>query len=343
MKKALTGHPNMLKEVNKGLIKSALQRLQTATRVELCAETKISQPTVNAIINELLAENVVIENGVAKSSGGRKAVLYSLNSKLCYIASIVVEEHELQYAITDIDGKIIKDGFIEHENVWSIQELDEQIKEIVSLKKNVRALAIGVPGAVSKCGMVSAIPKVECLEGFQLKKHLEELLDVTVSLSNDINTVALGYFSEESKSNKEYACIHIGNTLGAGMIIGGQMVSGAGNFAGEIGFMQTDPEIRTKELSIKEMGYDDIILVVSKIMINTICLINPEVIAIGGKKINADICGVLRQNCMKALPEQMLPEIIYIEDERKYYLEGLSKVGVDSMNPAIMLVRQNNV
>lgn len=339
MSRKLTGQPNMLKEINKGLIKTALQKLQTATRVELCAETKISQPTVNMIVNELLEEQVVVEMGEAKSSGGRKAILYSLNSKMWYTLSVVIEERELQYAVTDLENSVIEEDKIERDMPWTIEDLKKQIERIIKENDEIRALSVGVPGAVSVDGTVFAIPKVECLEGFSLKTYLEDQFHVTVSVRNDINTVALGYYKANMTEEKEFACIHLGNTLGAGLIIGGRMVSGAHSFAGEIGFMQTAPDIRKGEIQLREMTDEEIILSVSRVMINMICLVNPAVLAIGGDRMRAGMQHALIENCKKALPKEMLPEIIFIEDERACYMAGLAQIGVDSMNSDVRLIR----
>ncbi|MCR4704851.1 MAG: ROK family protein [Lachnospiraceae bacterium] len=339
MSKHLTGQPNMMKEINKGLIKSALQKLQTATRVELSAATKISQPTVNTIINELMEERVVIESGMAKSSGGRKAMLYSLNSKIWYTLSVVVEEHELQYAVTDLDGEVIESDFSKHNADWTVEDLTASIAAILKRYKEIRAIAIGVPGAVSVKGVVFAIPKVKCLEGFALKEYLAEKFNVNVSVRNDINTVALGYYASNMTTDCEFACVHLGNTLGAGIIIGGNIVSGSGSFAGEIGFMQTSSSIRKGEIQLRSMTDKEIVLAVSQIMINVICLVNPAVLALGGHRLKESMKNELVNNCKKALPVEMLPEILFIEDERKYYMDGLAQIGMNSMNSDIRLIR----
>lgn len=343
MKKQMTGHPNVLKEINKGLIKTALQKLQTATRVEISAETKISQPTVNLIINELLNENVVVENGIAKSTGGRKATLYSLNTQLSYVASIVLEEREVQFSITDMNGNEADSDFIETDENWTVERIMDIIGKILRRQKDIKALAVGVPGVVSRQGQVSAIPKIECLEGCPLKEKLEEAFGIKVSVCNDINTTAVGYYSDNVKDNKEFACIHMGNTFGAALIIGGKIVLGSGNFAGEVGLMQIDTNLREKEISVRNKSDEQIILDVSKITVNIISLINPSVLAIGGRKLKDGMLEKIRDNCRKVLPIDMMPEFIRIDKERQYYLEGLSTVGFESINSDIKLVRQTNI
>ena len=63
-KKELTGKPAVMKEINISLIVDALQALGSASRVELCNYTKISQPTVNQLIRELMTDNTVLSLGI---------------------------------------------------------------------------------------------------------------------------------------------------------------------------------------------------------------------------------------------------------------------------------------
>ncbi|MCR4907334.1 MAG: ROK family protein [Lachnospiraceae bacterium] len=338
-KKELTGQPNLMKEVNRGLIKTALQRLHMATRVELSLETKISQPTVNTIVNELLAEEVVIESGKAESSGGRKAVLYSLNTKIWSVLSVLVEKRDLHYAVTDLNSEVIDEGHFKRKSLWSAESLTEKIAELVSRNKSIRALSVGVPGSVSKEGVVSAIPRVACLEGFSLKQRLEERFGLTVSVRNDINTIALGYYTARKIKDQDIACIHMGETLGAAMIIGGHVVNGAGNFAGEIGFMQVGTKLRSKELRLFELSEKQAVLTVSKIMINLICLVNPAILLMSGYMPTAEQKKAVLENCAATVPEGILPEIIFLGDERAFYMKGLAQAGIDSMNSQVRLIR----
>ncbi len=337
-KRKLTGQPNLLKEVNKGLIKEALHKLQMATRVELSTATKISQPTVNLIVNELLKEGMVVESGMAKSNGGRKAVLYSLNSGIWLVLSVVVEKHELRYAVTDLQNEIIDEGRIKNKSTWTVEDLTDSIARLLKGRENIKALSVGVPGSVSKEGVVAAIPRVECLEGFPLKQHLKDRFDLRVTIGNDINTIALGYYSEHPEE-KDTVCIHLGDTLGAAMILGGKVIYGAGNFAGEIGFMQTEAKLKAQEIRLYELSEKEAVLTVSKIMINMICIINPATLLLSGHTPTKAQKTALMKNCAATVPEAMLPKIIFLEEEDPSYMKGLAQAGLDSMNSDVRLVQ----
>lgn len=188
----LTGKPALMKELNIGLIKDALSKYQQATRVELSAITQISQPTVNVLISQLLKEKVVVSLGMAKSTGGRKAEVFALNNKRFCIASFIVTETYFEYIVTDLElneetsGKEKRDVQISY-----LEQLCRLIKGILFANKYVKAITVGVPGAVSAAGEVFAIPKIPEWERFNLQIFLEREFSLATAIINDINAVAV--------------------------------------------------------------------------------------------------------------------------------------------------------
>lgn len=104
--------------------------------------------------------------------------------------------------------------------------------------KQVRAIGIGAPGTVDpESGRVVFAPNLGW-EDVTLGKDLEKELNVPVFVENDANLCTLGvYVTELDSKPKNMVGIFIGTGIGAGMIINGQLYSGANHAAGEIGHM----------------------------------------------------------------------------------------------------------
>lgn len=105
--------------------------------------------------------------------------------------------------------------------------------------KQVAGVGIGAPGAVNfEDGTVIFAPNMEGWKDVPLKKHLEKLLDVPVFVENDCNIAALGVYVAELKSKpKTMLGIFVGTGIGGGLIINGELYSGFGHTAGEVGHM----------------------------------------------------------------------------------------------------------
>ena len=105
--------------------------------------------------------------------------------------------------------------------------------------KQVAGIGIGAPGAVDfNSGTVIFAPNLEGWKEIPLKKELEKTLGVPVFVENDCNISALGVYAVELKSKPHSMVgIFVGTGIGGGLIIDGELYSGSGHTAGEIGHM----------------------------------------------------------------------------------------------------------
>ena len=104
--------------------------------------------------------------------------------------------------------------------------------------KQVRGIGLGAPGAVDgEAGNVIFAPNLGW-RNVPLKKLLEKELGVPVFVENDCNMCSLGVQVVELKSKPRHMLgIFVGTGIGAGLIINGELYSGFGHTAGEVGHM----------------------------------------------------------------------------------------------------------
>ncbi len=107
--------------------------------------------------------------------------------------------------------------------------------------KQVRAVGIGAPGAVDgEGGNIIFAPNLEWSD-VPLKKELEKQLEVPVFLENDCNISTLGVYSAELGAKPRHVLgIFVGTGIGGGLIVNGELYSGFGHTAGEVGHMVLD-------------------------------------------------------------------------------------------------------
>src|SRR6516164_2271404 len=105
--------------------------------------------------------------------------------------------------------------------------------------KQIAGVGIGAPGAVDSAeGTVIFAPNMEGWKDIPLKKELEKLLGVPVFVENDCNISGLGVYVAELKSKpKSMVGIFVGTGIGGGIVINGELYSGFGHTAGEVGHM----------------------------------------------------------------------------------------------------------
>jgi len=105
--------------------------------------------------------------------------------------------------------------------------------------KQVAGVGIGAPGSVEfESGTVMFAPNLEGWKDISLKKELEKILGVPVFVENDCNISTLGVYVAELKSKpRSMVGIFVGTGIGGGLVIDGELYSGFGHTAGEIGHM----------------------------------------------------------------------------------------------------------
>jgi glucokinase len=108
--------------------------------------------------------------------------------------------------------------------------------------KQIAGIGIGAPGAVDfGSGTIIFAPNLDGWKDVPLKKELEKQLGVPVFVENDCNIAMLGVYVAELKSKPRHVVgIFVGTGIGGGLVINGELFSGYGHTAGEIGHMVLD-------------------------------------------------------------------------------------------------------
>ena len=299
-------------------------------------------------MKELTEKGEVLRLGNANSTGGRRAEVYTLNGKRYHIVSVIVRKDALEYCIFDLQiQKEVQRQIPREEKVSCTEQLVSLLRGIIRKTPDVRAVCVGVPGAVSDQGEVFAIPQIPEWEQFSLQSYLEDECAVQVKVINDINAIAMGYLASEMLSvsfrqensslrpARNLIYLHIeGTGLGAGIIIDGKLYSGCRSFAGEVGFMQ----IGEADIEQLLMGADETqrAEVLSKVLINVICVLNPEKVVLGGN-VDTSLVSAIQKQCSACLPDGVAPEFAMISDSGEQYFMGLGQEGLGLLDHQVRL------
>ncbi|MDR2111115.1 MAG: hypothetical protein LBP32_07390, partial [Spirochaetaceae bacterium] len=91
-----------LKQNNMLSLIQTVYAARAATKPELAKLLNLTIPTVHNFISELVARNIVIENGMDDSRGGRRAVRYSFNGNLYHILAVRVTPQRIDIGLFDM-------------------------------------------------------------------------------------------------------------------------------------------------------------------------------------------------------------------------------------------------
>ncbi|WP_316835652.1 ROK family protein [Pedobacter nutrimenti] len=195
---------------------------------ELSKLTQKSVPLVTKVVNELIQDDYIREQGQAPSTGGRRASLFFLNPALQrYVVSVALDQLTARLVIYNISNAVtLPVKTLE----LSIEDDPDVVDKLVSFissnihasgidKEKLLGVGIGMPGFM----------------GTHLAEYLAEKLDLPVFIDNDSSLIAKAelYFGA-AVGKQDVMVANIGWGTGLGMIINGQLYRGSSGYAGEL-------------------------------------------------------------------------------------------------------------
>ena len=246
-----------VKQMNKKVVFECLRDNASLTKVAITAMTGLSFATVTNLLTEMMAQELVVELGMADSSGGRKAVLYGINPRAHVFLGVDVRVNEILCVMADLTGKVVHEYAEEfdakegpHAAVLSIEAIVRKILELTGTSfERIAGVGISTPGPIDdEHGVITSPPNLTGWKNVPFLSMVSQSLGVPCYLEKDANAAALGeswFGAGQDVNNLVYIMADVG--IGGGLIIHGEVFKGFLNGAGEIGQMIVEYQPSTKE------------------------------------------------------------------------------------------------
>ena len=261
----VTGDMDLAKQTNRGLILNQLIVDGPLSRAELSRNVGISRSTCSSLVDELLRNQLVVELGKDRSSGGRRPTLVHINYRGGQAIGIKVMADSIVGALVDLTGRIVShssrafeaDGGYEA-CVAAIVDLVREISgstDEPAAPEPIIGIGIGMGGRIDYQSGTLIESSVLPWKDVPLASLVAAETGVPVYLENDVNTFALGenHFGQ-GKSHQDYLCLSIGRGIGAGIVIDGHLYKGAHHGAGEFGHTKLIHGAEARRCSCGEYG-----------------------------------------------------------------------------------------
>ena len=224
---------------NRSLVLQTLYRAGTQSRADIARETGLTRVTVSDLVAELMDEGLVIETGQREDARpGKPATMLDLNRLAFQIVGIDLSGYsEFRGALLDLDGQIVEReqlplaGSTGEAATAKVVALVESLVARATLP--ILGIGVGSPGVVDLAGTVLTAPNLGWKD-LPLQELLAAELGLPVLVANDANVAALAEHSF-GEALSDTMLVKIGNGVGAGLLVGGTLLSGARFSAGEIG------------------------------------------------------------------------------------------------------------
>ncbi|MFJ8686638.1 ROK family protein [Micromonospora wenchangensis] len=235
---------------SRSVVLDAIRAAGTISRVGLIRATGFTAPTISTLVRKLINEDLVVETGHAKSTGGKRRVLLQLNHASRYAVGVHLDHGVITYALTNLGGTVVarisRPGAGAQEPAVVVARIATEIAALidgVGVERD-RILGVGLvfPGPVNATrGMggppdVGLAPAMRQWNGFPLGAALEQVTALPVALDNDATAAASGeHWTGGFGPATSAAALYMGTGIGAGLVVNGSTYRGPSGNVGELG------------------------------------------------------------------------------------------------------------
>jgi predicted NBD/HSP70 family sugar kinase len=230
----------MKQKAYKRLIVKNVYFKKAVSCAELSLQIEKSLPVATQLLLSLVDEGIVEETGYAKSTGGRKPVLFALKPDILYVVAVAMDQFVTRIAIMNMQnefvGTVIKLELPLLNNKNALNILVEKMEELIEnsgiLRSKFAGAGIGMPGFIDvKRGLNHSYL---FSEGKSIAEYIKEKLKIPVIIDNDSSIMALAELKFGSGFNTKSAMVvNVGWGIGLGIILNSELYRGINGFAGE--------------------------------------------------------------------------------------------------------------
>jgi len=236
------------KNTLKLLILEELYRRGCKSIPELSKIIRMSTPTITRAIDELIAETLLVEEGIGSSSGGRRPNLYGINPSSRYVLGIDICRYSVRYGLFNFHNEPAAEIRVLNEGLETTKDIIGAIKTAVDQyitdtqidESKLMGIGIALPGLID---IHTGISYSYLHEDKPLASLFEDRFHHPVFVEHDTKAMALGEQAFGLAMGKQNVlCLNIGAGIGLGMILNGKLYHGNSGFSGEFGHIQVDPD-----------------------------------------------------------------------------------------------------
>lgn len=119
----------------------------------------------------------------------------------------------------------------------------DRLAELAGALAPYDSLGVGVPGLVTRDGVLRAAPNLVDVVELAVAPRLSERLGHPVTVQNDATCALVAEWRHGvAREVDDVVLVTLGTGIGGGVVAGGQLQVGANGFAGELGHMVLDPD-----------------------------------------------------------------------------------------------------
>lgn len=209
----------------------------TLSYAEISERIGKSHSLTMKMVGEMVDDGVLVEKGLAPSSGGRRPQTHSLKADTFYLIAVAMDQFVSRIALLDAHrGYVLPEQQFELKlagNPKALSILTKSIQTFIEeapvAKEKILGIGMGMPGFIDaeKGANYTFL-------GTNVSAHIREATGLPTFIENDSSTIALAeYKFGHAAGEKNAMILNLSWGIGLGMIIDAKLFRGNEGFAGE--------------------------------------------------------------------------------------------------------------
>lgn len=231
----------MKKENVKLKILELIKEKNGVSRIEISRIFGITPAAVGKIVNEFLDKEIVIEERIGESTGGRKPTLLNLNKeKIGKILGVYFAPTFVVLNVGDIDGNnfISKKFRLGDLGGDIIGQTEKLIGVILKRTKGINMISVVMNGLVDSERGISIFSPHYNTKNIPIVERFEKKFKKRVFIENDVRAMAL---AEKvyglCRENNNFVVLNVEEGVGGSIYLNNMLYHGYGSMSGELGHM----------------------------------------------------------------------------------------------------------
>lgn len=227
------------------IIKALSKSESPLTIPDLQKEIKISTPTIIKLLNELINDELIVEEGKKETENGRRPTLYTLNIDKFYTIGVEILFKRVSIVVVRLDQKVV----YEKKHIdFKLENTPECLEEVILFIEDAlrncniaRECILGIGMGIT--GRVNSVTG-ESFNFFTfteepVAKYLSHRFCYPVFIDNDTHIMGLAeQVLGQARDINHALVLNVSRGLGMTIIANKKIITGGMGFAGEFGHMQ---------------------------------------------------------------------------------------------------------
>lgn len=232
---------------SRGQVLDAIRARSAVSRAELAEITGLTQATISNVVRLLLEEGLVAETGEREYTGGKPRVMLSLQPRARCGVGIQLGADWIIVVLADALGNVIARSRVRGgrnetapDTLGYIADVLEQLLVTADLQRDrIVGIGLAAPGLLDvERGMILRSRSLASWAGFPMREELARATGFPVFIDNDATCAAIGEFWGGTSGDAQAHCtVHMGASVGAGIVLAGAVYRGASSNTGAIGHL----------------------------------------------------------------------------------------------------------